>query len=114
MRTSTEHRLMRPWPTSSCSTLSEDGGGRWKSTRGESEAQPSSAAASTPSASIPTVVVTGGRKSPVGHMVAELGRLLADLRGWDEEIEEDVLIIILDHPLELIVLDQYLFSLRRT
>jgi hypothetical protein len=47
-------------------------------------------------------------------MVAELGRLLADLRGWDEEIEEDVFIIILDHPLELIVLDQYLFSLCRT
>jgi hypothetical protein len=57
--------------------------------RGESEALPSSAAASMPSASIPTAAAAGGRKSPVGHMVAELGWLLADLRGRDEEIEED-------------------------
>jgi hypothetical protein len=47
-------------------------------------------------------------------MVAELGRLLADLHDRDEEIEEDVLIIVLDHPLELILLDQYLFSLCNT
>jgi hypothetical protein len=50
----------------------------------------------------------------VGHMVAELGRLLADLHIQDEEIEEDVLIGVLDHLLELIILDGYLFSLCNT
>jgi hypothetical protein len=77
-----------------------------KSTRGESEAPPSSAAASTPSASIPTAAVTGGRKSPVGHMVAELGRLLADLRGQDKEIEED------GAPLEMTFFCLYIFMPR--
>jgi hypothetical protein len=42
----------------------------------------------------------------VGHMVAELGRLLADLRGQDKEIEED------GAPLEMTFFCLYIFMPR--